>query len=363
MNTLTLAFSLALAGLTLHPSAPAVQERVVANEAPFVLDSGAKSTTLDSLVTNMNETYVDPDTAKKIEAALRAWQATPEYGSLTDPADFAKRVNEILRAQVTDAHLRFRYSPAKLPVRERAGEPSKAEIARYERETKFVNSGFEKVERLQGNVGYIRFNGFWTPEEMARPLSAAVKFLANCDAMIVDLRGNGGGDPRGVQLFCSYFFSEKPVHLNNIYFRNGQKVEKQEFWTLKKLDGPRFTDVPLFVLTSKRTGSGAEECAYDFQCLHRGPIVGESTWGGANPGSTVRLSDHFSCFIPVGRAENPYTKTNWEGAGVQPDVKTEAGKALQEAHVLALKRLISDAKDEERKVDLQRILEDVSKGV
>jgi C-terminal processing protease CtpA/Prc len=137
---------------------------------------------------------------------------------------------------------------------------------------------------------------------------------------------------------CSYFFGEEPVHLNSIYWRPTD--ETTEFWTLGSLPAPRYgTERPVYVLTSRRTGSGAEECAYNLQTRKRAQTVGEVTWGGANPGGNVRLNDHFAAFVPMGRAINPVTNTNWEGTGVKPDVECPAADALVRAQVLLLETL------------------------
>ncbi len=327
--------------------------------APFQLTQQVKTDTIHEMIHQMNDLYIDMDAAKKIESKMEDWIKADECASINDPVKFAMRVNEILKEQVTDAHLRFRYSEQKLPERRSAREPSKDELKRYQDETRFVNANFERIERLRGNVGYIKFNGFAPPQDMARPVVAAMEFLANADAMIIDLRTNGGGDPEGVKLFCSHFFGAKPVLLNTIEFRNKDKITKTEFWTLAKVDGPRFPDLPVYVLTSKRTGSGAEECAYNFQQLKRGTIIGEPTWGGANPGGMVRLGDHFACFIPSGRAVNPYSHTNWEGVGVQPDVKADPATSLKLTHTAAIRYLIDHASDPEHKADLTSILNDI----
>lgn len=326
----------------------------------FTLTPQVKDETLNVLFKEMSDRYVMPEISKKIEGELKTWMKSKEYGELSDPAVFSAKVNEFIKSQVTDAHLRFRYHPNTLPARQNRAEPSAEEIKRAEEETRFVNANFEKVERLRGNVGYISFNGFASPEDMARPVQGAMTFLGNVDAMIVDLSNNGGGDPAGVQLFCSYFFEPKPVLLNTIYFRPSNST--REFWTLEKVEGPRLPSVPLFVLVSKRTGSGAEECAYNFQQLKRGTIIGEPTWGGANPGGVVRLSDHFSCFIPTGRAINPYSKTNWEGKGVQPDIALAPADSLKHAQLLSIKAMIEKATDPEKKADLQGIYNQVEKG-
>jgi len=135
-----------------------------------------------------------------------------------------------------------------------------------------------------------------------------------------------------VRLLCSYFF-DRPTHLNDLWFRDGPVV--QEFWTLPSVPGARLGDVPLFVLTSSRTFSGAEECAYDLQTQHRATIVGETTGGGANPGGDQPIDEQLSVFVPVGKAVNPVTGTNWEGTGVAPDVACPAGQALDRALELA----------------------------
>ncbi|MBL8068369.1 MAG: S41 family peptidase [Armatimonadetes bacterium] len=324
--------------------------------------SAEREKTLLALIKALNERYVIPEVAKKIEGELTKWMKTPEFAQLDDPEAFAQRVNEILAANVTDAHLRFRYSAQVLPERKQAEEPSPEEIERFNRYVRRQNANFRAVERLEGNIGYLAFDGFTEPEDLARPMAAAMEFLQNTDAMIIDLRSNGGGSPSGVQVVCSYFFPPEPVLLNRIYFRRGDKSETFESWTLKDLPAPRFLDKPLYILVGKRTGSGAEECAYNFQQLHRGTIIGEPTWGGANPGGTVRIDDHHLCFIPVGRAENPYTKTNWEGTGVIPDIRVNAEKAKTTAQILILKELAGKETDPDYKSDLESLIQRLESG-
>jgi len=333
--------------------------------APAKVDEPTKAERLQAMTALSREIeaeYVDIDLAKTIAKAIRDWTKTKEFEDIGTGVEFATKVNGLLKSKVTDAHFRFRYVAKGIPQRERPGEPSAEEIKRYRESIRFSNANFQKVERLPGNIGYIKFDGFASPEEMAQPLEGAMRFLANSDAFIVDLRSNGGGDPAGVQLFCSYFFDEKPVHLNNIYFRQADKLIKNEFWTLKEVNGPRFPSAPLYVLTSKRTGSGAEECAYNFQQLKRGVIIGEPTWGGANPGGMVRLTDHFACFIPSGKAENPHSKKNWEGTGVAPDIAVSPADGLKTAQVMALKTLIEKTMDDEVKKELEALLKGLQSG-
>ncbi|AIE85544.1 S41 family peptidase [Fimbriimonas ginsengisoli] len=309
-----------------------------------------RRSTIDSLVSAIQERYVFPDLGKKAGEALKAKLASGGYDTLSAGPDFAKALTEDINAICKDAHFRVRYSEKPLPVRAQRAAPSQKEIDQDRWFTHKANAGFEKVERLLGNVGYIRVDGFFDPEIAARPIQAAMDFVGDTDALIIDVRYNGGGDPATVRLLCSYLFDPKPVHLNDIYMREGNRTE--QFWTLSKLPGRRYVGKPVYVLTSKRTGSGAEEFSYDLKNLRRATIVGTSTWGGANPGGVVRLNDHFGAFIPVGRAINPYTKTNWEGTGVDPDIHVASEDALATAQRIAVEKLLAEAKSEDDKARL-----------
>jgi C-terminal processing protease CtpA/Prc len=207
------------------------------------------------------------------------------------------------------------------------------------------NCAFEKVERLPSNVGYVKFNGFAPPDVCGPTATAAMNFLGNVDAIIFDLRQNGGGDPAMVALISTYLFDE-PTHLNDLYNRKEDKTT--QFWTLPYVPGKRLAGKPVFVLTSKRTFSGAEEFTYNLKNLKRATIVGETTGGGAHPVDGHRLDDHFMIGVPFARAVNPISKTNWEGTGVEPDVKVPADQALDVARKMAEEQLRKD-KDQPKK--------------
>jgi tetratricopeptide (TPR) repeat protein len=194
------------------------------------------------------------------------------------------------------------------------------------------NYGVARVEVLDGNIGLIDIRGFPPTEPARGTVTAALKVLENVDALIVDLRKNGGGNPDLIRYYCSYFFPEK-THLNSLYWRQGNRTE--EFWTLGSVEGKRRSDLPVFILTSSRTFSGGEEFAYNFKTRKRATLIGETTGGGANPGGFFRVSPLLGIFIPTGRAINPITKTNWEGTGVEPDIEVKAEEALDTCLPLA----------------------------
>ncbi len=317
----------------------------------MTVDAAARKEVLDAVSKRLNESYVFPDVAAKMGEALRARAANGEYEQITSAKEFARKLTADLQEVSRDKHLRVRYSNRPIPERQQRGEPTAAEREQFQREMSRVNYGFEKVERLPGNVGYVAFRGFFAPELGKETVASVFNFLSNTDSLIIDLRKNGGGDPEMVALICSYLFGAEPVHLNSLYWREGDRTE--EFWTKKELAGKRYTGKDVYVLTSNYTFSGAEEFSYNLKNLKRATLIGETTGGGANPGGGFRLSQHFGAFIPTGRAINPITKTNCEGTGVEPDVKVPADQALKVAHLAALKKAAEKTTDEEFKSDLQ----------
>ena len=195
-----------------------------------------------------------------------------------------------------------------------------------------LNCGFKKAEILDGNIGYLKFDFFADPGICGPTVVAAMNFLANVDAIIFDLRENGGGDPKMVAFVSSYLFAER-THLNDLWTRKGDVTE--QYWTDPYVPGKRLDGKPAFVLTSKNTFSGGEEFTNNLKVLKRAKIVGETTGGGAHPVRGHRITEHFGIGVPFARALNPVTHTNWEGTGVEPDVKVNASQALDEAIKLA----------------------------
>lgn len=333
----------------------AIAALALTSRSPSDFSKQEKKQTIDSLLTHLDQNYVFPQKAREVVVTVQEKFADGSYDSINDPSAFAAALHSDINAILNDAHFRIRYSERVLPIRKEAGEPSPAEIAEFNEIVRRLNAGIDKVERMPCNIGYIEVHSFQAGGEIARPAQAAFQFLVGTDALIIDLRRNGGGRPDAIQILCSYLFPEEPRLLNSIYSRPEDKTS--EFWTLRDIPGPRYLDRPIFVLTSKATGSGAEECAYNIQTQKRGTIVGEVTWGGANPGRNFRLNDHFAAFIPTGRAINPITKTNWEGVGVQPDVLTTADEALDRAQVLALEELLKTAVGDWKNSITERIAE------
>ena len=320
----------------------------------FTVAPAERDALIEGVIEKLNAYYVFPETAKKMEAALRDKVARGEFASITSARQLADKLTSDLRAVSRDKHLHVVHNGQGVPERDPQAAPSAEDLARARAWLEKVNFGFEKVERLQGNVGYIDIRGFVPPQIGGETASAAMTFLASTDALIVDLRHNGGGEPAMIAYVLSYLFDE-PTHLNDIYERPTDRT--QQYWTHAHVPGRRFGGTkPVFVLTSTRTFSGGEEFAYNLKNLGRATLVGETTGGGAHPVQMYKVTDHFGIGVPFARAISPITKTNWEGTGVTPDVQAAADTALDVAMRMALERLIETTTEPQRRQQLEKLL-------
>lgn len=305
----------------------------------LTIDAATRTQVIDGILKRLNDSYVFPDIAKKMEQSIRERVEKKEYDQITSSKEFATRLTNDLQEVSHDKHLRVRYSNQAIPERRERREPTAEEREQRRRDLTWMNHGFAKVERLPGNIGYLEFLNFMDEELGADTVAAAMNFVNGTDSLIIDMRRNGGGNPAMVALVCSYLFDTEPVHLNDLYWREGNRTE--EFWTKKVVAGKRYLNKDVYVLTSERTFSGAEEFTYNLKNLKRATIVGETTGGGAHPGGGFRINEHFGMFVPTGRAISPITKTNWEGAGVSPDISVPADQALHVARLMALKKTLT----------------------
>lgn len=279
---------------------------------------------IEQIASELDGKYVFPKLGKQMSDMLLSKLKEGAYDELDNATRFAEVLTEQLQEICSDKHLSIR-----------AGVGRARTAQRRQPDNRRSNYGFVKTEVLPGNIGYIKFNMF-DPTQAAQDVAAsAMKFVENTDALIFDLRENGGGSPVMIAFLQTYLFDEK-VHLNSFYNRPTDTTS--ESWTFDEIPGKKYgATKPVYVLTSSYTFSGAEEFSYNLKHLKRGTIVGEKTGGGAHPSMIIRLGKRMRMSLPFARAINPVTKTNWEGTGVIPHVPVPSDQALQKAIQLAEK--------------------------
>ena len=310
----------------------------------------------------LRENYVFPELAGQVAASVEARLAAGEYDNLDEIA-----LTELLTSHLQDAsgdkHLRVGLGGARppgrgepgrgpgRPGRERdgrdgrdgrdAGQPAGREPGRQRMRHpgQLVNFGIHRVERLDGNIGYLDLRGVAPPEHAGPAITAAMELVAGTFALIFDLRRNGGGSPHGVALWCSYLIGERPTRLNDIF--SADTGETAQFWSYPYLPGRRYLDRPVYVLTSSRTFSGGEDLGYTLQALGRAEVIGEATGGGAHPTRPFPISAAVHIGVPHARSISPLTGTNWQGTGVIPDTPAPADQAYDVAYAKALRHVLT----------------------
>lgn len=321
-------------------------------ETEIKIDADEQELVIDSIAKFMADKYVFPDVGEKMGELVKKNLKDGVYKDINNPQEFAAKVTEDLRSVSKDKHIGLRYAPEMIAmIKKTEKDENNKEYEEYEKKMRESNNfAFKEIKILPGNVGYLKFNAFYDASVAGPTAIAALNFLTYTDALIIDLTDNGGGSPSLIQLMTSYFF-EDTEHLNSFYIREGDKT--QQFWTLPYVPGKKMTKTDLYVLTSTRTFSGAEEFTYNLKNMERATIIGETTGGGAHPVDRHIINDNFGISIPFGRAVNPITNTNWEGTGIEPNVKTTKGEAKETAYLLALKKLSEKEQDEKIKYSIE----------
>ena len=331
----------------LPPSAP-TSSAGTSDTIPVTVDAQTRKEVVEALATALADGYAHADLGRKMAQAVRAKLKAGVYNKIDLADELAHALTTDIRAIVDDKHLRVSSRP---PMMMRA-TPGMSSMMRA------MNEGIPRVEILEGNIGYMEVNGMDPLEAAKDTIAAAFAFLHNTDALIIDARANGGGDPLTVAYYMSYLSEGAPYAVNRIHYREGDRVEE-----IKTTDlGARSYGArkPVFFLTSRRTFSGGEEFAYDLQAFKRATIVGETTGGGANPGDVKQLGHGFSMLLPNGYVANPVTGSNWEGVGVKPDIEIPAEQALTKAKLLAVHQLQGNATDTRQQATLEELALELS---
>jgi hypothetical protein len=313
-----------------------------AQQSPTITAS-ARAEAVDRLARSLETLYVVPALGDSLARHVRRRLASRAYDSLATPRAFADALSQDLASIAHDLHLWVRYFP-----------PMAMGARPVDLDETWLNHGFPDVRVLDGNVGYVDVRSFTQNPEAARALASAMALLVDCDALIVDLRNNGGGTMPAMVGVASYLFGDS-VHLADLYWRDQRDTIR--VWTRPQPVGSRLDRQPVFVLTSRRTFSAAEAFAASLQDVHRAKVVGETTRGGAHSGKGLQdLGADLRALVPSGETLGPTSRTNWEGVGVRPDVAAPDSTALRVAHRLALVGLLDAAAAGPRRDRLERAL-------
>ncbi len=319
-------------------------QKSIAQNSKKGLTEREKGTIISSIKKHLNTTYVNLELSNKMIDELNLNLKSKKYQDIVDPTEFSKEVTQDLQKISKDLHLKVRFEPKRIAQKKRVISKEmnlKREKMMGDRMAE-INYGFTEIKILNGNIGYLNLRLFADIKYAEEAVTAAMNFLSNANAIIIDLRTNRGGVPSMMQLLASYFLKEETVLLSNFYERKTDtKTQLYSFATLK---GKRSTNKPVYILTSKNTFSAAEAFTYTLKHLEKAIVVGEITKGGANRTKRVNLNNEFTISIPYIESIHPVTKTNWEGKGVQPNIKTSERNAFVKAYIDAIDKTITNNK-------------------
>jgi len=316
------------------------------------LSRNDKSVIIDKATRLMEENYIHPDRVNTVREQLNLRLQKGGYDSLNGTGDFLGALNNDLEHWGKDHHLDIFVNKARVKqilTDEKNQNQSKAETIAddFLQQIRYENFMMRKLERLDGNIGYFSFLSFTPLEASKQSLTSAMNFLLYSNAIIIDLRNNGGGYASTMNFLLSYFLKDStPVSVHR--FRKDNAVVKS--YTVKdKLINKIPETTPVYILVSSRTSSAAEIFAYTLQQYKRAIVIGEQTKGEGNPGKLFVINDSMYIMIPTAEAINAVSGKSIESTGVIPDIKTERSKAMSMALLQSYKTLAVQTKIKELK--------------
>ena len=292
---------------------------------------------VNGVIAAAEQDWLDDATGGTVASKLKEAASRKVYDAIADPEALCARITTDVRAWSHDPHFAVFYSPTPVHQHDR-DEATPAEKAEEQKRAAGDNYGFARVERLDGNVGYLDLR-FFADSDGTATAFAAMAMLGHTDALIVDLRQNGGGGDTGVAaVLLSHLLPGGATKLAELHWKPDGSV--RSFSTLPSVPGGKYLG-PVYVLMSRETFSAAEGFAYTLQTRKRAVLVGEKTLGGVHPVKYRPLGTHVGVLIPAGRYVDALTGADWTG-GVEPDIAVPPAQALNRAHMLALQKLIAE---------------------
>ena len=340
----------------------AAQAPATSNTAPAPLDAARRRAVVDTLAARLRRHYVDADTGALIADRVKARLTAGAYDAITSPARFAEALTVDLRSVNDDRHLNVTYNPEQPGSRPgpdgiRMGTlpPTlPTQFGPVPDPVRRTNYGLARLDVLPGNVGYLDIRGFSGAANVVPAVKAALEYLQGTDAIIFDLRRNGGGSPFSVNVIISHFTTSDTIA--SLTVRNRSANQTFTRYTYANVPGPRRPTVPLYVLTSGATASAGEDFTFVLKNMKRATIVGGTTAGAGHNNANVDIGEGFNASISFTRVVDPKTGAEWERVGVTPDVPVDQAVALDVAHALALKTIAASETDARRRrvLDLTR---------
>jgi C-terminal processing protease CtpA/Prc len=305
------------------------------------LDPGTIDSTVRGAADIFAAEYFDVPVATRVSAELKRRLEAGQYATLPTNQALAARLTRDLFELTRDKHVT-------VEMRRTASGGGGA----VQRRDVPTTDGFRRTEILPGNIGLLDMAFFMRPIEHKDALAAAMQVLQPADALILDMRQNGGGNPGTVALLISYLLDEPGRPIFEIRPRTGATtVYVTETPGLPARNGNR----PVYVLTSKQSFSGGEGLGFLLQDIKRALVIGEVTAGAANPGRGYPINDLFEITVPNGQLLTSVSRRNWEGGGVTPDVPVPAADALRVAHLRAIDDLMAATPSGPKRDELARV--------
>ena len=327
--------------------------QVAPADKPPTVDAKLRQRLVEKISHVLKEKYVAPEKTGEIETYLRAKLKSGAYDKIENVRDLAAALTTDLRTGGKDLHLFVVYDPAlertfiaapATPNVELQELAPSAEVLARQRQS---NYDFRKLEIMSGNVGYLYLKSFVDLNQSKDTAVAAMNFLANTDAVIIDLRDNPGGFINLEIFLASYFYGVDPVELWSRYHREGDVTVRD--WTWREVPGKRLQYTDLYILTSRGTGSAGEGFPFILQQRKRAKVIGEKTSGAGYGNKETPIGDGFVFYVSTFRQFDPRTGRGWQGTGVEPDIAVPAERALSVAHLEAVKNLAAKTAEGRRK--------------
>ena len=321
---------------------PGITQQALSPEAPAAV--------VKETIRLVKQNYVFADKADAIVARLEQGLADGRYAA-ADPQQLAARLTEDLQGVTADKHMNVKFNPDQAAGLRGPGVAGNDAFRQQQMTSS--NYGILEMRVLPGNVRYVNISPafLWDPAGSPKALDDAMRFLGGGDAYILDIRTNGGGSPATVRYIVSHFMDP------------GQKLMTYRMGpqgTSESRTGPvptgKLAPKPLYLLTSSRSASAAEEFASHIKNFKLGKLVGATTAGAGHRNALFGTAEGFVISVSVGTAIHPVTNAGWERTGVAPDVEVPVAEALNVAHADALKELVAVASGAQ-KVELQKALD------